>query len=73
MRNRVLIIMGGVMLICLVTLGFFAFSVGIPLCSIIGLVCGIKNKDRLFTRWSIVALVIGMAFAIYTLLLIISM
>lgn len=73
MKNRVWMIMGAVMLICLVTLGFFAFPVGIPLCSIIGLVYGIRNKDRLFTRWSIVALAIGMVCIIYTLLVIRSM
>ena len=73
MKYNVLFIMGVVMLICLVTMGAFAFPVGIPLCAIIGLVYGIKNKNRLFTRWSMVALVFGVAFAIYTLFLIISM
>ena len=38
LRNKVLIVMGIIMLVCFLTIGFFAFPVGIPLCAIIGLV-----------------------------------
>lgn len=61
------------MLVCFLLVGFFAFSIGIPICSIIGLVYGITKKDRQFTKWSIIALTIGIACAVYTLVLIKSM
>ena len=35
--------------------------VGIPLCAIIGLMYGIKNKDTIFTKCSAVALFVGIA------------
>lgn len=47
MGNKILIMMGIILLLSLIALGFFAFSIGIPICSIIGLTYGIKNKDRL--------------------------
>lgn len=61
------------MLICLITLGFGAFSLGLPLCGVIGVVYGVKNKDKNFVRWSLVALLGGIALFIYTYLLIGSM
>ena len=42
--------------------------VGIPLCAIIGLMYGIKNKDTIFTKCSAVALFVGIACNVYTLL-----
>lgn len=72
-KNRILIVMGIILLGCFITLGFFAFPVGIPLCGAIGLFYGIKSKDKKFIRWSLIALLIGIALAIYTLLLIKSM
>ena len=44
--------------------------VGIPLCAIIGLMYGIKNKDTIFTKCSAVALFVGIACIVYTLLVI---
>lgn len=55
------------------TIGFFAFPIGIPVCSLIGLVYGIKSKDRLFIKWSSFALIIGIALIIYTLLVVRNM
>lgn len=43
MRSKILTVMGALMLLCLVTFGFFAFPVGIPICSAIGLFYGIKT------------------------------
>ena len=45
-------------------------SSNIPLCAIIGLMYGIKNKDTIFTKCSAVALFVGIACIVYTLLVI---
>lgn len=73
LRNKVLIVMGIIMLVCFLTIGFFAFPVAIPLCAIIGLVYGLKYKEKRFTLFSCIGLVIGIGWAIYMLLLIRSM
>lgn len=73
MKNKILIVLGIILLGCFITLGFFAFPIGIPLCGAIGLFYGIKSKDKNFIRWSLIALLIGIALIIYTLLLIKSM
>ncbi|MDD6210670.1 MAG: hypothetical protein PUB21_08710 [Bacteroidales bacterium] len=73
MRNKLLVIMSFIMLIGFITIGFFAFPVGIPLCAVIGLYYGIKNKDKLFVRCSAIALVAGIVFLVYTGCLIQSM
>lgn len=73
LRNKVLTAMGIIMLVCFLTIGFFAFPVGIPLCAIIGLGYGLKYKEKRFTLFSSVGLVIGIVWAVYTLLLIRSM
>lgn len=73
LRNKVLIVMGIIMLVCFLTIGFFAFPVGIPLRAIIGLVYGLRYKEKRFTLFSSVGLVIGIGWAVYTLLLIRSM
>lgn len=73
MKNKIPGAMGIIMLVCFITLGFFAFPVGIPLCGAIGLAYGIKSKDKSFTRGSLIALLIGFALIIYTLFLIHSM
>ena len=73
LRNKVLIVMGIIMLVCFLTIGFFAFPVGIPLCAIIGLVYVLRYKEKRFTLFSSVGLVIGIGWAVYTLLLIRSM
>ena len=65
--------MGIIMLICFLVVGFFAFPIGIPLCGIIGLLYGLKCKDRKFALFFSVALVIGIGVAVYTGLLIMSM
>lgn len=73
MKNKIPIAMGIILLICFFTLGFFAFPVGIPLCGTIGIIYGIKSKDKRFIRWSLIVLFVGITLVIYTLLLIKSM
>lgn len=73
MKNRVLTAMGGIMLVGFVTIGFFVFPVGVPLCGITGLVYGIKSKNKKIIKWSLIALFIGIALVVYTFLLIDSM
>lgn len=73
--SRVMIIgfMAVVMLILLMTTGFFSIPIGVSACSAIGIMYGYKYKDRIFVRWSTVTLVIGISLIIYTLILIKSM
>lgn len=73
MRNSILAIMGFLMLIGFITIGFFVFPVCVPLCGIIGLCYGIKKKDKLFVKWSLIVLSIGVIIDVYTLFLIYSM
>lgn len=73
MKSKILTAMGVIMLLCLVTLGFFAFPVGIPICGAIGLFYGIKSKDKLFIKWCSLALGIGLVLVVYTLLVISNM
>lgn len=61
------------MLVSFLLLGFFAFPIGISVASVVGLMYGIRNKDGLFTKCSIVALLVGIACIIYTLIVIKSM
>lgn len=65
--------MAVVMLILLMTTGFFSIPIGVSACSAIGIMYGYKYKDRIFVRWSTVTLVIGISLIIYTLILIKSM
>lgn len=73
LRSKVLITMGIIMLFCFLTMGFFAFPIGIPVCAVIGLIYGLKCKDRKFVLFSSIALAVGIGWGIYTLLLIGSM
>ena len=66
LKNKVLTAMYHKMLIWFLTI----IPVGIPLCAIIGLMYGIKNKDTIFTKCSAVALFVGIACIVYTLLVI---
>ncbi len=61
------------MLICIMALGSFAIPIGLTLCSLTGLVYGIKYKDRVVRIYSAIFLVIGLSGAVYTLLTISSM
>lgn len=72
-NGKVLTAMGVVMLVCLVAMGIFAFPVGLPICGVIGLVYGLKYKERKFVLWSSVALAIGALWAAYALLVIYGM
>lgn len=61
-RKRVCMIMGIIMLVCMVTLFFFGLPVGILLCGMVGLGYGLLYKDKVFVRWSAVALAVDIAF-----------
>lgn len=65
--------MGMIMLVCLMVLGMFAFPVGLPLCGIVGLIYGLRCRDRRFAGWSLAVLLAGVAAALYTWLLILRM
>ena len=72
-RVKIIGFMAVVMLILLMTTGFFSIPIGVSACSAIGIMYGYKYKDRIFVRWSTVTLVIGISSIIYTLILIKSM
>lgn len=65
--------MGMIMLVCLMVLGMFAFPVGLPLCGLVGLIYGIMYRDRRLAGWSLAVLLVGVAAALYTWLLILRM
>lgn len=73
MRGLVVTVMGFIMLLGFMTIGFFVFPIGITLCAVIGLCYGYRKKDKPFMKGSVVALVIGLAIIIYTLCLVSSM
>ena len=72
-RNKVLTIMGIIILIGVTSMGFFVFPIGISICAIVGLCYGCKYKEKLFIRYSSVGLIIGIGLSIYTWCLISSM
>ena len=72
-RIKIIGFMAVVMLVLLMTTGFFSIPIGVSACSAIGIMYGYKYKDRIFVRWSTVTLVIGISSIIYTLILIKSM
>lgn len=73
MRNKILLAISIIMLICLVTLGFFAIPVGLSLCSLIGIVYGYKYKDKKFLRYSKIGFIFGLICLVYALIVISSM
>lgn len=72
-RNKILTIMGIIILIGVTSMGFFVFPIEISICAIVGLCYGCKYKDKLFIRYSSVGLIIGIGLSIYTWCLISSM
>ena len=72
-RNKILTIMGIIILIGVTSMGFFVIPIGISICAIVGLCYGCKYKDKLFIRYSSVGLIIGIGLSIYTWCLISSM
>lgn len=56
-RIKIIGFMAVVMLILLMTTGFFSIPIGVSACSAIGIMYGYKYKDRIFVRWSTVTLV----------------
>lgn len=72
-RTKVLSLVGIIMLVCIMALGFFAIPIGITICSLIGIIYSIKYKDKPFLKYSYIFLTIGMLSVAYTLLNIYSM
>lgn len=72
-RVKIIGFMAVIMIILLITTGFFSIPIGVSVCSAIGIMYGYKYKDKIFVRWSMVTLVIGISSIIYTLMLIKSM
>lgn len=72
-RTKIISCMAVIMLILIITIGFFSIPIGISVCSILGIIYGYKYKDKSFLKWSLVALSIGIASIIYTHVLIKSM
>lgn len=73
LRQRILGIIGIVMLVLFLAVKFFAIPIGITISSIIGLVYSIKYNDKTFLKWFVVAFIVGILSVIYTLLTIASM
>lgn len=59
MRNRILTIMGFVILTGLVIQGIFGIAAGILISAIIGICYGVLKKDRKLLKWSSIALFIA--------------
>lgn len=72
-RTRILSLIGTIMLISIIFLGFFAIPVGITLSSLVGLIYGIRTKDQKFRKWSTIFLVIGLLCCVYLFMNIHSM
>lgn len=52
------------MLIGIMTLGFFGIPIGLFACALLGLWYGIRQKDKLFIKYSLVVLILDVAFMI---------
>ena len=72
-RRKLLVAMCIFMLICLLSIGFFAFPVGLTVCGIAGTAYGLRCNDKRFAFFAFGALLVGLAWAVYTLFLIKSM
>lgn len=72
-KTNIFYLMAIIMLILIITTGFFSIPIGITICSIIGTIYGYNYKDKSILRWSIAALFFGIVSVIYTLILIWSM
>lgn len=72
-RAKIVGLMTVIMLILIITTGFFSIPIGISTCSIIGIIYGYNRKDKNFFKLSVFAFAIGVLSIIYTLFLIQSM
>lgn len=72
-QNIVLGTVAAIMLVLILTICFFAIPVGVTLSSLICVIYGIKSFSRIFLKWSVIFLVIGIVSVIYTIILIVSM
>ncbi|MEG1579938.1 MAG: hypothetical protein RR386_01595, partial [Bacteroidaceae bacterium] len=73
MRRNVFTVIGCIMLIGFLTIGFFIFPIGLTFCAMIGLWYGCQKNDKLFVKWSIAALIMGVILVLYTFGVIFSM
>lgn len=64
-RTRILSLIGTIMLVSIIFLGFFAIPVGITLSSLVGIIYSIRTKDQKFRKWSIIFLVTGLLCCVY--------
>lgn len=71
-RNKILILLGVVLFICLIIFRAFAILAIAP-CALVALIYGIKAHDRPFIIGSACALGIGIVGIAYTILLVYSM
>ena len=68
-QNIVLGTVAAIMLVLILTIVFFAIPVGVTLCSLFAVIYGIKSFSRIFLKWSVIFLVIGIVSVIYTIIL----
>lgn len=72
-RTKAWSLIGIIMLVSIIFLGFFAIPVGITLSSLVGIIYSIRTKDLKFRKWSIIFLVIGLLCCVYLFMNIHSM
>lgn len=72
-RTKVWSLIGIIMLVSIIFLGFFAIPIGITLSSFVGIIYSIRTKDQKFRKWSIIFLVIGLLCCVYLFMNIHSM
>ena len=73
MRKKITSTIVILMLICMATLGCFSVPIGFTLCSLIGLIYGMKYRDRAYIKYAIAGLILGLLSWLYTLTIIFSM
>ncbi len=72
-KTDIFCLMAIVMLVLIITTGFFSVPIGINICSILCIIYGYKYKEKSFIKWGAAALAIGLASVVYTIVLIGSM
>ena len=73
MRKKVTSVIVILMLICMAVLGVFAVPVGFTLCSLVGIVYGLRYHDRAYLKYAVAGLILGLIALLYTVTLIYSM
>lgn len=70
MRSKILITMGVILIIGFLTYDSLGLLVSFPVCSIIATGYGIRKKDKVFIRLSIILLALWIAYGLYALYII---